>query len=71
MSMISLLLHRVRGKAEESVNNKVTKQCNLAYFPKTVPINASFVKQQAMASDYFHLSKLDVLIIYAFHFMAF
>ena len=27
---------------------------------KTVPINASFVKQQAMASGYVHLSKLSL-----------
>ena len=30
---------------------------------KTVPISASFVKQQAMASGYVHLSKLSLYII--------
>ena len=30
---------------------------------KTVPINASFVKQQAMASGYVHLSKLSLYSI--------
>ena len=43
--MISLLLH---------------KSVLLSIFQKTVPINASFVKQQAMASGYVHLSKLSL-----------
>ena len=58
--MISLLLQSLR----QSVNNKDIIQMHLGYnwliSQKTVPINASFVKQQAMASGYVHLSKLSL-----------
>ena len=47
-----------------SVNNKDIIQMHLGYkwliSQKTVPINASFGKQQAMASGYVHLSKLSL-----------
>ena len=42
--MISLLLHESEAKLRTSVNNKDIMRMYLAYFPKTVPVNASFVK---------------------------
>ena len=56
-----------------SVNNKEYHTMHLGYnwliSQKTVPINASFVKQQAMASGYVHLSKLSLYNEqYSFHF---
>ena len=62
--MISLLLHESKVKRRMSVNNKDIVQMYLGYnwliSQKTVPINASFVKQLAMASGYVHLSKLSL-----------
>ena len=59
---ISLLLQKLEGKLRTSVNNKDIIRMHLGYnwliSQKTVPINASFVKQQAMASV--HLSKLSL-----------
>ena len=57
--MISLLLHKSEVKPKTSVNNKDIIRMHLGYkwliSQKTVPINASFGKQQAMASGYVHL----------------
>ena len=62
--MISLLLHKSEAKLRTSVNNKDIIRMHLGYnwliSQKTVPINASLVKQQAMASGYVHLSKLSL-----------
>ena len=62
--MISLLLHQSNAKLMTSVNNKDIIRMHLRYnwliSQRTVPINASFVKQQAMASGYVHLSKLSL-----------
>ena len=56
--MISLLLHKSEAKLRTSVNNKDIVRIHLRYnwliSQKTVPINASFVKQQAIASGYVH-----------------
>ena len=61
---ISLLLQSPEVKPRMSVNNKDIIRMHLGYnwliSQKTVPINASFVKQQAMASGYVHLSKLSL-----------
>ena len=50
--------------SRQRVNNKDIIRMHLGYnwliSQKTVPINASFVKQQAMASGYVHLSKLSL-----------
>ena len=46
----------IPSKWRTSVNNKD----NWLISQKTVPINASFVKQQAMTSGYVHLSKLSL-----------
>ena len=55
---------RVCVSPRTSVNNKDIIRMHLGYnwliSQKTIPINASFVKQQAMASGYVHLSKLSL-----------
>ena len=62
--MISLLLHESEVKPRMNVNNKDIIRMHLGYnwliFQRTVPINASFMKQQPMASGYVHLSKLSL-----------
>ena len=59
-----LVITQLRGEGRTSVNNKDIIQMHLGYnwliSQKTVPISASFVKQQAMASGYVHLSKLSL-----------
>ena len=62
--MISLLLHESEVNPRTSVNNRDIIRMHLGYnwliSQKTVPINASFVKQQAMASVHVHLSKFSL-----------
>ena len=54
--MVSLLLH----KFEVLITIRMHLGYNWLISQKTVPINTSFVKQQAMASGYLHLSKLSL-----------
>ena len=65
--MMSLLLHESEVKPKNSVNNKDIIHMHLGYnwliFQKTVPLNASFVKQQAMASCHVRLSKLPLAFL--------
>ena len=62
--MISLLLHESEAKPRMNVNNKDIIRMHLGYnwlvSQETVPISASFVKQQPIASGYVHLSKLSL-----------
>ena len=56
-------------KPRMSVKNTYLWINNRLITKKTLPINASFEKQQAMASRYVHLSKLPLLLtIYSFDF---
>ena len=59
-----ILVMSPKAKPRMSANNKDIIRTHLGYnwliSQKTVPINASFVKQQAMASGYVHLSKLSL-----------
>ena len=63
--MISLLLHESEAKPRTSVKTRILYECTwdiTGLFPKRLyqSMPASFVKQQAMASGYIHLSKLSL-----------
>ena len=59
--MISLLLHESEAKPRTSVNNKDIIRMYLGYnwliSQRAVPISASFMEKQAMASSSNHLSR--------------
>ena len=59
--MISLLLHK--SEDEDYINNQNIISIHLVFFIQiTLPINASFVKQQTMALGYLHLAHINDII---------